>query len=256
MINQTTPSEASERIRFFQRCRHRGLIPGPDEPAEIFLRRVELSPCLPTERLSITPFSVEPDWLMPLYSSGEVRLWEGAVTLIDQDSDGLHRVSIHVGKSLLLPTSSLLAHEWVHAIRCAFPDSYGEEILAWRTCPARWARGLALLALDWRQLSIFAGAVIGIWLGLLFEDGWLLSGGAMLACGALLRGWMIHRPYTLAAQALSLQGLPTWPILLHLSQAEICALSRAPSTFWEEFAEANDFRFEFLHASFAMLRSS
>jgi hypothetical protein len=252
----TSHSPDLHRERHWRLLRQRGFIPGPHESETIFLRRVERSPILAgTPVAELNEFAIAPDWVDIARDSKELRFWEGAATLIEEDHEGIPQARILLGNSLFLTPEALMAHELVHAVRCAFPDSSVEEVMAWRTCPQRAMRPAVSLALDVTQLGAIFLVVQTILLGWILEEPLWWIGSAISLCVTMLRAAQAIAPVRRAIQQLEGRDLPAWPILLHLTAEEIQCLGTSFEGFWEEFRQASHFRFEFMQATFAMLRS-
>ncbi len=146
---------------------HRGLIFGPEEDEETFLRRKKT-----VETLSQHPeialkaqgipshlcqkvesetwdlarkktralFGVAPDWIEGFYSDKKLSFWQGAATWIcelngEQTIPILQlRKELKSGKLMsIYPVQEVLAHESVHAVRSAFNEPKFEEIFAFQT---------------------------------------------------------------------------------------------------------------------------
>ena len=108
----------------------RGLIPGPDESKESFLHRVGQSPHQTRCAAIIEEiYGCAPDWIHIAHSPKGLLPWEAACTRIE---DGKVEVQLHP-KRKKSEHQQILAHEAVHAIRCAFDEPRFEEILAYRT---------------------------------------------------------------------------------------------------------------------------
>lgn len=245
-----------QRAALWASLRRRGLIPGPHESEPLFLRRVERSPAASLiAACGLAEFGMTPDWVAIKHDSEELRPWEGAATLIDEDSEGIPHADIHLGRSLFLTVPALLAHEMVHAVRCAFPETIMEEVMAWRTCPCKTLRWLSGLCLDIMQLVLAFFAIQTAVMGWILEQPlWWIGSSILLGLWAL-RAHCASAPLRRAIRHLARNKIPTWPILLHLTAEEIRQLERSPQRFWEDFAQAAHFRFEFMQATFAMLRT-
>jgi hypothetical protein len=248
-------TDADVRLRFWRQCRTRGLIPGPLETEKQFLARVaQAKPICTLNHAALGKhFSVQPDWLDIRDQSPQIRFWEGAATVIDCNQQGVFSSTVELGTSLLLAREDILAHEAIHAIRCAFDDSLAEELIAWKTCPQKWISGFSILNLDFWQLLLTILAMFSIFWGFLSADptGFLFA--SLLSTMVVARFWWCARPLYRASGHLKARGWPSWALLLHLSWDEIKALSCNPDRFWSQFSEKSHFRFEFMHATFGML---
>ncbi|MBI5272758.1 MAG: hypothetical protein HY861_02100 [Chlamydiia bacterium] len=169
-----------------------GLIPGPSESEEEFVRRV-------SERREIQSggeqiprahwdwtrlhlkrlFGFEPALLPAFYSNTSLVPWQGAATWIE----GKKVVSIQLreglrcGRYLGYSRDEILAHEAVHAARSAFAESKTEEFFAYMTSDRWWRRAFGpIVRHPWEVwvllLCLIAGSIVpafhlmtAVWIG-------------------------------------------------------------------------------------------
>lgn len=147
---------------------HRGLIPGPEESEEAFLKRVEFATSLvhPEWNEAVLPFKI--DWVPLLYSNQKMAWWEGAATWIsDKGLPSIQlRKSFEKGSFLGYKRSEILSHEAIHAARMRFEEPHFEEVLAYSTAPQAWKRFFGpLFSRTWEPLVLIAAMILGIfWL--------------------------------------------------------------------------------------------
>lgn len=131
-------------LSFFKR----GLIPGPSESEDAFIRRIQSHQPLPfpewkeiaTPMLAKWGFSI--DWIPITYSSKGLLPWEGAVFWIKENGQPLLqlRPSLQTKKLWGNSSSEILMHEAIHAAREAFHEPQFEEFLAYTTSRTPWKR--------------------------------------------------------------------------------------------------------------------
>jgi hypothetical protein len=245
-MNWKTPWPDRATVSCWQAWRRRGLLPGPLESEEQFLRRAERSSLEKTLVVDLPLYNLCVDWLPVAFRSSELRPWEGAATLIESDHEGVFSARILLGRSLFLSEKTLLQHEAVHAVRCAFKDSLVEEELAWKTAPRSWLSNAHLLAFDPLQLALIGGALLGLSLWPALQETWLLCWALLLILGASLRVLRTRSIVRRACLQLESAGIDPWPLLLHLSKQEMALLGSAPQHFWSSFSRESPFRFCFL----------
>ncbi len=142
-------------LSFFKR----GLIPGPSETEEEFLKRTAASPPLPAWS-AIKPlpshwgFTI--DWVPLIYSKKKLLPWEGA--LFFDDHIQLHpklQTQNLFGNTL----TEILHHESIHAARITFHEPRFEEFLAYSTSRS-WKRLIGpLFSRPW-EFPLFALALL------------------------------------------------------------------------------------------------
>lgn len=188
----------TELLSFFKR----GLIPGPSETEEEFLKRAEASPPLPAWSV-IEPlpsqwgFTI--DWVPLVYSKKKLLPWEGA--LFFDDHIQLHpklQTKNLFGNSL----TEILHHESIHAARSAFHEPHFEEFLAYCTSPS-WKRLIGPLFSRIWEFPLFA-------ISLLF-----LPYALPIPLFFLARLFYKHHLFSRAKKALPL------PVLLCMTDQEI-----------------------------------
>jgi hypothetical protein len=176
-----------------------GLIPGPDEEEEAFLKRTHeclgLKSLLKEDESQLLPFKVElfqkpleeacaittplfgvcPLWLPLFFSNYQLTPWHGGCAWIFHLHDiGPRLAFLQLRKSFATKTSylkiykrdELIAHEVAHVGRMMFDENSFEEILAYRTSSSRWSRWIGPLV----QSAFEAGLFIIIIMMLLLMD--------------------------------------------------------------------------------------
>jgi hypothetical protein len=144
---------------------HRGLIPGPAESEEAFLKRVSLATPLahPEWNDVVLPFKI--DWVPIKYSNHQIAWWEGAATWIsEEDLPAIQlRKNFEKGSFLGYKRSEVLSHEAIHAVRMRFEEPHFEEVLAYSTAPQAWKRFFGpLFSRTWEPLVLMAAVALGI----------------------------------------------------------------------------------------------
>ncbi len=116
--------------------RQRGLLVGPCEDEETFLKRVNSlmrkESTISFEKIE-NLFSCSPDWVEVTLSNKGLMPWQGGCALIEGNTLSLQ---MRKGKGKiwgLYDREEILSHELVHAARMAFDEKRFEEILAYRT---------------------------------------------------------------------------------------------------------------------------
>ncbi len=166
---------------------HRGLIPGPEESEEAFLKRtLQAKPLAHLEWNEVSsPFKI--DWVPISYSNHQIAWWEGAATWISTDqlpSIQLRKI-FQKGSFLGYSRSEVLSHEAIHAARVRFEEPHFEEILAYSTAPQAWKRFFGpLFSRTWEPLVLMLSVVLGIF--------WPLI--PVLLIGLSL-GWLCYRQW-------------------------------------------------------------
>lgn len=176
-----------------------GLIPGPDEEEEAFLKRTQeclgLKSLLKDDENQLLPFKVElfqkpleeacaitnplfgvcPLWLPLFFSNYQLTPWHGGCAWIFQLQDvGPRLAFLQLRKSFATQTSylkiykrnELIAHEVAHVGRMMFDENRFEEILAYRTSSSSWSRWIGPLV----QSAFEAGFFILIIMMMLLLD--------------------------------------------------------------------------------------
>jgi hypothetical protein len=188
---------------------HRGLIPGPEESEEAFLRRIGHAKPLahPEWDDVILPFKI--DWVPIKYSNHKIAWWEGAATWISEEElpSIQLRKNFEKGSFLGYKRSEVLSHEAIHAARMRFEEPLFEEVLAYSTAPQAWKRFLGpLFSRTWEPLVLMIGVALGIF--------WPLVPLVMIGLsfgGLSYRQWIFKR----CCQKLSL------PVVLTLTDREM-----------------------------------
>ena len=166
-----------------------GLIPGPSEEEDDFIKRVDLcrqlnkkigmppggdivepglenSPQALEEAFPITKqlFGIEPAWIPLFYSNVNLAPWHGGCAWIFQTNEETPtaallqlRKAFHNRKNYLgiYNRTELVAHELTHAGRMMFEEPKFEEILAYRTSPSAFRRWLGPILQSANETLIF-----------------------------------------------------------------------------------------------------
>lgn len=122
-----------QKLREFAK---RGLLVGPKESEEAFLKRCERAQPVSSQKL----FSLIPDWISVEYSNKGLLPWQGAVVTTDGITQSVQLRALFGQKKRYLglyERAEILSHEMVHAVRMAFDEPLFEEILAYRTATTR-----------------------------------------------------------------------------------------------------------------------
>lgn len=153
-----------------------GIIPGPSESKEQFVKRVDILKKDPSEFIKgkrcekwNPDFTKElgaiPRWLSLSYSKRGLSLWQGAALWIFETPDH-HKVPLiqlregfKKGKFLFYSQHEVLLHETLHAIRASFNEPRFEEILAYYHSPSKWRRFLGPLFRKPSHALFFVGCI-------------------------------------------------------------------------------------------------
>ncbi len=144
----------------------RGLIPGPAEEGEAFLKRASKCPPLFQEAWEADVYGFTVDWVPCLYSNKKLPFWEGAATWISEEGISVQlRKEFKKGKYMGYQRKEVLSHEAVHAARCAFEEPRFEEILAYRTSCNPVRRWLGpLFRKPWESIAFLLCFPFGLYL--------------------------------------------------------------------------------------------
>lgn len=223
----------------------KGWIPGPKESEDEFLSRIESAKKLfksPPEELRVQErvslphwdwtrghlkqvYDFQPESLLAYYSNHKLAPWQGAVSWIFEN--GLCAVQLRKGflKGRYLGLYSrdeILAHEAVHAARCAFDEPINEEFFAYFTSSVKWRRVLGPIVRRPWEVFLLGAALLG---GMLLGQFLLAS---LLTFAAFFRLARQHRTLRRAAKNLSQKvesEKTVRSILLRLTDQEISKLS-------------------------------
>ncbi|MCC6127975.1 MAG: hypothetical protein IT584_02110 [Chlamydiae bacterium] len=230
----------------------RGFIPGPGESEEQFCHRIDAAKVFftnPPKELKAQDEIASPHWdwvrlhlkelydfypesLFAYYSNHKLAPWQGAASWIfDMGSGPLCAVQLRKGFSKgrylkIYSRDEILAHEAVHAARCAFEEPIGEEFFAYFTSQTKWRRVLGpIIRRSWEVWLFLTSLIFGVF------SGYYLP-AALLAALAFCRLFNCHRLLRRASVALSNKGLSSKnvrAIFLRLTDEEIRKLSRGKS---------------------------
>lgn len=238
-----------------------GWIPGPQEGEQEFLKRVEkFAPQEKAPEWALTYVYTQPlfgfaaDWIPLRYERKGLAPWQGAVTWVN-GQDVLVQLHPTFRKRRYLgmyEQSEVLAHEAVHAVRMAFPESAFEEYFAYMTSKSRLRRWLGpLLQKSSDALLFFLAVAIALSVQVLdmFVElpSWVqwayLLPPALLIWGILrscrLRGQLAHCRKRLAS--LLADPKKSMALLLRLTDEEIQTFSQmSPEQIRERIQEERD----------------
>ncbi len=129
-----------------------------------------------------------------------------------------------------------LAHEMIHGVRTAFPESAYDEYFPWQISRSGFRRALGNLFRKWILPFLFFGgmALSGILAALKAAFPENVSAGTalvplILPLGVVIRERILMRRMAKAARNLRLAGLEAEPLLLRLSDREIFKIAAADS---------------------------
>lgn len=221
----------------------RGFIPGPHENEEDFLYRVKETgkeavklsgTAIPkthwewVRRHLSEVFDFEPESLPAFYSNRLLAPWQGAAAwIMNGKLIGIQlRESLKNGSYFFFyERNEILAHEAVHAARCAFAEKENEEFFAYLTSSAKWRRALGpIVRRPWESWPFLICAGMGIFIPLAFVAGslWVTLG--------FLRLLKQHKILKKAASHILKETKDmrkTRAILLRLTDAEIRGVAKS-----------------------------
>jgi hypothetical protein len=179
-----------------------GFIPGPGESESDFSERVSRTKKNFEKRNSIPPahwdlpketllhtFDVNPLYICAFYSDKNLTPWQGAATWIEGSE--IHSVQLRTSFSKgsflgIYSRSEILAHEAVHAARCAFQEDRFEEYFAYMTSSKKWRRVLGpILKEPWEAWPFLICMTLGVFFPSAFLAAvlWIFSGFVRLIKG-------------------------------------------------------------------------
>lgn len=167
-----------------------GLIPGPDESEEEYLKRVDY--CLHlSERMdqeihetvigieemeaskkiliSAHPlcqslYGIAPLWVPVIFSNDKILPWHGGCAWIFQLNEGSptaallqlrKKYGVSQGRSFLYSRDEVVAHELAHIGRMMFEEPKFEEVLAFQSSPSRLRRTFGPIVQDSKESGLF-----------------------------------------------------------------------------------------------------
>lgn len=217
-----------------------GFIPGPDENEPEFLARVEKAkekfkrggwipePHWDWVRETLFQlFHVKPLYICAFYSNKKLSLWEGAAAWIEGKE--LDRIQLRQGlkKGTYLKVykrEEILAHEAIHAARCAFNESRFEEFFAYMSSEKKYRRVLGpILKRPWEAWPFFLFSLAGnIWAG------FYLVAAALAAFGfvRLIKQHVILNRAAKAVYKITKDAKLSRAVLFRLTDEEIDRFSR------------------------------
>lgn len=201
-----------------------GLIPGPSESEEEFLRRVDYCLHLKEQLVGLLgkdlPFSAEeldvkssfesfectqqlygiaPTWVPVFYSNHQLAPWHGGCAWIFQESDKTPMAAFlqlrryyknHSTYLGIYQRDELVAHECAHVGRMQFEEPQFEELLAYQSAKRSWRRWLGPLVRSSRESLSFVIA-IGAYLAILIAMLSVQQPALELIYYFGLLGWMV-----------------------------------------------------------------
>lgn len=257
-----------------QQCNLRGWIPGPEEEATAFLKRIERLNhffSYPPEQMDhfLTEsdwslarektkqiFDFSPDWMVAYYSNHNLTFFQGAATWI-QEEEGVSIPFIQLRKQFatgsclkIYRREEVLAHEAVHAARMQFHDPLFEEVFAYKTSPYIWRRLLGPLFQSPWESYLFVGLLfvpLAVEIASFFREWgeYLLIRYLPLVFLAYLLGRLLYLRLLLflASKHLSifLQNLEKkWAVLFRLTDKEIGKFALKSKRKRERFLQEQD----------------
>lgn len=150
----------------------RGLIPGPAEPEDEFLKRAAKSKPLGQEAwdeasdITAALYGIQVDWVPCTYSNKKLPFWEGAATWVSEEGTSIQlRTNFKKGRYFGYAQKEVLSHEAVHAARCKFVEPRFEEILAYRTSSNGFRRWFGpLFRRPWESITFLLFFPFGLYL--------------------------------------------------------------------------------------------
>jgi hypothetical protein len=226
-----------------------GFIPGPQENELDFLARVEKTKekfnqgsWIPDAHWDWTReylhqlFHVKPLYICAFYSNNRLPVWQGAAAWIDGSAlDSIQlRVGLRKGSYLkIYKREEILAHEAVHAARCAFQESQFEEFFAYMTSENKFRRVLGpILRHPWEAWPFMICALGGvIWSGLYLGASVLIGVGFF----RLIKRHLILKRASQHVFKVTGDAALTRAILFRLTDEEIKRFARGESI--DQYAE-------------------
>jgi len=127
---------------FLLDCAKRGIIAGPSETEDAFLKRAALLSPLFTTLVS-PHYQMRVDWAPVSYEGKEVRSWEAGCALIEENGTAVVEINPRLQRAKPFWGYShceVIHHEIVHLIRSQFNEPRFEEALAYATSSKKWRR--------------------------------------------------------------------------------------------------------------------
>lgn len=222
----------------------KGLIPGPNESEEHFLKRVKEAKPRPLdadveEALQRTKalFGVAPDWVPIFYSNKNLAPWEAAACWIDDENQPIiqMRYAFQRKRKLwgLFDKVDVLTHELLHACRSHFEDSKFEEFLAYQSGP-KWKAILGTSLQSPKEAYFFLISVALASGGLIYANFYLLLPMSGLLILAFFRTWLRFDTWKHCKAK-----LPP-PLLFRLSDKELQLFAKLSPDSVKKFIENQD----------------
>lgn len=228
----------SDPVKRLSTPNSRGLIPGPSENEEDFWARVSdnVNNHEPALDFIEELFEVRPDWIPVTFTNNGLWPWEGGAVEVEPTFHLYIRKHFAQKERYLAlyNREEIVAHEFVHGVRCAFDEDEFEEILAYRTSRSRLRRFFGPLLRPKESLWLVTSCVL-CWLSPYFL---LLT--AFILGRALVRLVKNQRTFTRCLRHLQELGLPPLPVALRLTDAEIRRFAKAAPAETLAYIKAQD----------------
>lgn len=214
----------------------RGLIPGPEEREDQFLKRIQIkqeiglsdSDWQGARAITESLFDFSADWVHAFYAKKRLPLWQGAVTWIGE----LPTIQLHPrfkkGKFFIYHRDEVLAHEAVHAARHAFSEPRFEEHFAYLTSKDPLRRWLGPLFRTSTESALFLLFLVGTLPTTLLSPFLPALLTLSVSLIALVRVALSHKTLKRCQRKLeTLLKKPALPLLLRLTDREIKTFANA-----------------------------
>lgn len=230
------------------RFNKQGIIPGPDESEEHFLKRADMclnfkekmGENLESPKISLKQFDVDPNWVPILYSNDKLSLWQGGCTWIVQLEENAPQSAFlqlrksfkkHPNYLFLYNHEEMLKHEFAHVGRLQFEEPKFEEFFAYASSPSSFRRVFGPIIQSSKEsfaffivlLLIFLSDISLVTLGneqLFFKMMWLKLIPLTMIIAGCIRLFIRHRTLNQC-----LQKVPA-PVAYRLTDKEIQLFSK------------------------------
>lgn len=232
-----------------------GLIPAPSEDEQTFCARVEntrkryeTGDWIPeshwdwVREFLYEVFHVKPLYICAFYSNRNLTPWQGAAAWIEESKWGSVqlREGFRKGRFLGVGREEILAHEAVHGIRSAFPESRFEEFFAYMTSEKKWRRVLGpIFRRPWEAWPFILCMVGGIFWPIFYS---------FAALWTAIGFWRLIREHRLLNRAAThlyqrvQSASKARAILFRLTDEEILEIVKAPQSIDQWVLEKNCLR--------------
>ncbi|MCB1109844.1 MAG: hypothetical protein KDK64_02595 [Chlamydiia bacterium] len=150
-----------------------GIIPGPEESEEAFVKRVEILRSQQGQEIEgkkleswnldcQSLYGAHPQWIPLTYSNRGLLPWQGAALWVYGEKVPLIqlRTGFRKGHFLFYSREEVLKHETLHAMRVAFEEPRFEEILAYSHARSKWRQYLGPLFRKPSQTLFFIALIV------------------------------------------------------------------------------------------------